>query len=55
MDHGSQIIARLKIELLALNYPWPEALKGKDQKWLESELRLVRSSGHGPQENQPSG
>jgi hypothetical protein len=51
MDHDSQITARLKAELLALNYPWPAALKGKDQKWLESELRLVRSSDHGSQEN----
>jgi hypothetical protein len=51
MGDDSQIIAKLKAELLARKYPWPETLNGKDRQWLERELRLVKSSGPKPQES----
>jgi hypothetical protein len=51
MGDDSQIIAKLKAELLARNYQGPETLNGKDRQWLERELRLVKSFGPKPQDN----
>jgi hypothetical protein len=42
MGDDPQIVAKLKEELLALNYPWPKILKDKDQKWLERELKIIK-------------
>jgi hypothetical protein len=40
----TQIMTKLRAELLALNYPWPKILKDKDQKWLENELKLLKEN-----------
>jgi hypothetical protein len=34
--------AKLKAELLARNYPWPEMLNSKNRHWLENELRILK-------------
>jgi hypothetical protein len=43
MSPDAALVKAAKAKLLALGYPWPDNLDGKNLSWLEAEIRAMTS------------